>query len=254
MLEQPERGFALYRDAHLPGAVYAHLDRDLSDLGRRGLGRHPLPHAEAFGRALARWNVAPDTPVIAYDQDTGAYAARLWWLLRCCGHQAVWVLDGGLDAWIAAGLPVEAQVPAAGAGPDYPVHFDPAAVVDAAGVRDALARGGLLLDARGAARFHGEQEPIDPVAGHVPGARNRPFTENLEGGRFKPAERLRAEFSTLLAGRGAHEVIHMCGSGVTACHNALAMAHAGLPGSRLYAASWSGWIEDPQRPVATGAA
>jgi thiosulfate/3-mercaptopyruvate sulfurtransferase len=242
-----------YAEGHLPGAVYADLNRDLSDLNKPGLGRHPLPEAGAFGASLGRMGITPWTAVIAYDDGNGAYAARLWWLLRLAGHEPVAVLDGGIAAWRAAGLPLTQEQPQR-APSRYPVHFRLGEVESAESVQDMLAHdAGMLLDARGASRFRGDEEPIDRVAGHVPGARNRPFSENLgSDGRFKRKEKLRDEFAKLLGARAPGAVVHMCGSGVTACHNALAMEHAGMSGSRVYAGSWSGWMSDPSRPVAKG--
>ena len=253
-LTDPSHGPRAYAEGHIPGAAYANLDRDLSELGRPGLGRHPMPRAEAFGAFLGRVGITPATVVIAYDDGSGAYAARLWWLLRLAGHEAVAVLDGGLAAWTAAGLPITREIPER-ATTRYPVTFASEPVESAESVQAMLARdGGLLLDARGPTRFRGEEEPIDRVAGHVPGACNRPFTQNLRpDGTFKDRAVLREEFESALGGRAPDAVVHMCGSGVTACHNLLAMEHAGLAGSRLYAGSWSGWISDPSRPVAKGA-
>lgn len=253
-LADPGAGRRQYLDGHLPGAVYAHLDQHLSDLSKAGRGRHPLPDAVDFSRHLSRWGIAPDTLVIAYDQSQSAFAARLWWMLRAAGHGNAVVLDGGFDAWRRAGLPVD-TVPTL---PD-PVRrqavFDPALAVDADAVdRLRQDRAWLLLDARPGPRFRGEVEPLDPVAGHVPGAVNRPVADNLEAdGRFKPVAALRAEFDTLLAGRPPTTVVSMCGSGVTACHTLLAMAAAGLDGARLYPGSWSEWCSQPGRAVATGA-
>lgn len=254
-LADPEKGRRDYRLGHIPGAVYAHLDEDLSELGKQasGLGRHPLPEPEAFAAALGRWGWRPDVTVVAYDAAGGAMvAARLWWLLHVAGLPAR-VLDGGLAAWSAAGLPLEH-----GTTKREPtrvqVGFDAAQVL----YTDAVQRGShaadmLLLDARAAPRYRGEVEPIDRVGGHVPGARNRPFADNLrDDGHFRPAAELRAEFEALLEGHDPADVVHMCGSGATACHNLLAMEHAGLRGSRLYAPSWSGWVSDPVRPIASG--
>ena len=243
-----------YLAAHIPGAVYAHLDHDLSDLSLRGLGRHPLPDDARLSAALSRWGWRPDLDVVAYDDANGALAAaRLWWLLRLAGHTRVGVLDGGLAAWRAAGLPLETG-PVPQAPTNAHVHLDRAQIVGIDELERRRAAGGLLLvDARAAPRYRGEVEPIDAVGGHVPGALNRPFADNLDaGGRFKAAAELRHEFEALLGGH-ASEVVHMCGSGVTACHNQLAMEHAGLAGSRVFAPSWSGWISDPARAVATGA-
>jgi thiosulfate/3-mercaptopyruvate sulfurtransferase len=253
-LSDPGKGEREFLEAHIPGAVYASLDRDLSDLSKNGLGRHPLPDAPAFSQTLSRWGWTPRSRVLAYDDNGGALAAaRLWWMLRICGIDAA-VLDGGLRAWREAGLPLEH-------GPSRPreptqveVHFDPAQVVyyeELERLRDEPST--LLLDARGAVRYRGEVEPIDPVAGHVPGALNRPFGDNLDAnGRFKPAARLREEFAAVVGHRVPRGVVHMCGSGVTAAHNLLAMEIAGLHGSRLFAPSWSGWVSDPDRPVAKG--
>lgn len=243
-----------YREGHIPGAVYASLDHDLSDLSRQaeGLGRHPLPLETAFSSALSRWGWRPGMQVVCYDAAGGSLAAaRLWWLLRLAGVRGVAVLDGGYAAWVAAGLPVESGE-AARAASKVALHFDTAQyLVDHAQLLGVPQR--LLLDARAAPRYRGEVEPIDRVGGHVPGALNRPFSENLAAdGRFKPAETLREEFLALLGTHAPQDVVHMCGSGVTACHNLLAMERAGLLGSRLYAPSWSGWVSDPNRPVAKG--
>jgi thiosulfate/3-mercaptopyruvate sulfurtransferase len=245
-------GSRVYAQGHIPGAVYANVETDLSDLSRQGLGRHPLPDASAFSDLLARWGWTPQMRVVAYDAANGALAAaRLWWMLRIMGAREVAVLDGGWQAWQAAGLPVETQARSR-TPTSVEVEFDPSQIVYTDALQ-AMRKDMLLLDARAAPRFRGEVEPIDPVAGHVPGARNRPFSDNLASdGRFKPAPQLRAEFEALLEGRKPDDVVHMCGSGVTACHNLLAMEHAGLAGSRIYAPSWSGWI-GADRPVATGA-
>lgn len=248
-------GWQAYGAAHVPGAYYAHLDVDLSDLGRSGLGRHPLPDPRVFAAILGRFGIDPDSRVVCYDDAGGALAAaRAWWLLRTMGHARVTVLDGGWRAWRDAGLPVAADRPVHRIG-DYPLAWREAAVVaDADALAQLLADDAIvLLDARDGARFRGESEPLDARAGHVPGAINRPFRDNLaDDGRYKSAARLRAEFTELLRGRAPTQVVHMCGSGVTALHNLLAMEHAGLGGSRLFAPSWSGWIVDPRRPVATG--
>jgi thiosulfate/3-mercaptopyruvate sulfurtransferase len=252
-LADPDRAARDYADAHVPGAVFAHLDHDLSGPHRRGAGRHPLPDATAFSATLSRWGWQPDRRVIVYDAANGALAAaRLWWLLRFAGQPAA-VLDGGLDAWRSAGFPLES-----GGVETEPtevrIAFDPeriASVDEVARARTDPAL--LLLDARAAPRYRGDVEPLDTAAGHVPGARNRPFGDNLQAdGRFKPATELAREFASLLGRVDPGAVVHMCGSGVTACHNLLAMEHAGLAGSRLFAPSWSGWIEDPAHPVAVG--
>ncbi|MDE2315213.1 MAG: sulfurtransferase [Xanthomonadaceae bacterium] len=253
-LADPAKGRRDYLDGHIPGAVYAELDADLSDLSlqSQGMGRHPLPSAEAFSSVLGRWGWRPGLQVVAYDAANGALAAaRLWWLLRLAAERAVAVLDGGYGAWLAAGLPVETAVPLRTAT-TVAVRFEPAAaVLDHAALHAAPAP--LLIDARAMPRYRGDVEPLDPVAGHVPGALNRPFADNLAAdGRFKDASELRREFLALIGPRAPADVVHMCGSGVTACHNLLAMEHAGLAGSRLYAPSWSGWVSDRSRPVALG--
>lgn len=244
-------GESAWRESHLPGAQYAHLDRDLSGPHAPGAGRHPWPEADAFGDWLGRGGVTPDMQVVAYDAGDGAFAARLWWLLRTFGHRDVAVLDGGWARWRALDLPVDAATPAF-PSTVYRGAFDASALSSAAGIPARLAAGDLLVDARAPERFRGEVEPIDRVAGHVPGATNRPYAANLRDGRFKSAAELADEFAALLDGRAPSQVVAMCGSGVTACHHLLAMAHAGLPGAQLFAGSWSGWIEDAQRAVATG--
>ena len=246
-------GRRLHEAAHLPGAVLASLNADLSGPASASTGRHPLPSPQQFAATLSRWGLTPATRVIAYDQGPGAYAARLWWMLRARGHQAVQVLDGGWAAWVAAGLPVESGAAVARpASVVAPVPF--AGVVEAeqvlAELRSATA---VVIDARGADRYAGQNETLDPVAGHIPGALNRPFTDNLgSDGRFKPAALLREQWQARLAGRPVQQMISSCGSGITACHNLLALSVAGLDGGRLYAGSWSHWIRDPSRPVATG--
>ena len=253
-------GEAAFRVSRLPGARYVHLDRDLSDKQRPATeGRHPLPSAHAFAATLGRLGIAPGSQVVVYDAGDGAMAAaRFWWMLRLLGHARVAVLDGGFAAWVAAaGAPLETGEAAGDAdAPPYPVHaFDAAQVATNEEVVARLGDApGWLLDARSGERFRGEAEPIDRVAGHIPGARNRPFGDNLREGRFRPAEELRAEFSRLIAGRDPRSVVLNCGSGVTACHNLLAMEVAGLSGARIHAPSWSGWIADPARPIATGEA
>lgn len=249
------KGENVWRQAHLPAAHYAHLGRDLSDLRKPGLGRHPLPDIDDFAATLMRWGWTPDMQVVAYDDANGAIAARLWWMLRLIGHRRSAVLDGGFSAWLAAALPLSGLAPPAAAG-QADLAFAREEIVYADELTEGLQQGRLLLlDARGTARFRGEAEPIDPVAGHIPGARNRPFTDNLSAaGLFKPARELRTEFDTVTDGFAPAQVVHSCGSGVTACHNLLAMEYAGLAGSRIFAPSWSGWIADPERPVARGAA
>lgn len=251
-LANPSAGKAAHEAAHLPGARHADLDRDLAGAKTGRNGRHPLPDRAAFAAWAGRAGIAPGVQVVAYDDQGGPYAARCWWLLRWLGHDAVAVLDGGFSAWRASGGATEDTMPApaADAAP-YPAAAAPAMpTVDADALLAALGRV-RLVDARAAARFRGEVEPLDSVAGHIPGATLRCFQDNLQpGGRFKPAEQLRAEFDAWATPPA--QVVHQCGSGVTACHNLLAMAHAGLEGSALYPGSWSEWCADPARPVATG--
>jgi thiosulfate/3-mercaptopyruvate sulfurtransferase len=250
-LADPGAGERAYSEAHIPGAVYAHLDRDLSDHRKQGQGRHPWPDSVDFTARLAAWGIDPQTRVIAYDDGDGAHAARLWFLLRALGHVDVAVLDGGFARWKALGLPVESRLPSPSPAA-YEAAFDLDRLLDAGQVQERLAAGDVLLDARAGARFRGEVEPLDVAAGHVPGARSRPYADDLADGRFKPAGDLWREFLELMDGRDPSRTIAMCGSGVTACHLLLAMEHAGLDGAKLFTGSWSGWISDPTRPIATG--
>jgi thiosulfate/3-mercaptopyruvate sulfurtransferase len=250
-LADPQAGARAYAQAHLPGAHYADLDRDLS-AARTGInGRHPLPSRATFARTAARWGVRPGVAAVCYDDQGSTYAARAWWMLRWLGHHEAAVLDGGRGAWRDAGGALSSAVPPAASDPPYPLPpADGMPTVDAAWLLSRPGRD-IVLDARAGERFRGEVEPLDPVAGHVPGARNRFFRDNLgPDGRFLAAERLRAAFDAYGAEPGAF--VHLCGSGVTACHNLLAMEHAGLAGSRLYPGSWSEWCADPARPVARG--
>jgi thiosulfate/3-mercaptopyruvate sulfurtransferase len=253
-LADTDAGEKRFGRSHLPGSHYLHLDRDLSATKTGRNGRHPLPDRAAFARKVAALGVGPETQVVALDAQGGVYAARLWWMLRWLGHRAVAVLDGGIQAWQRAGGALTDQ-PSASPLPTptpYPERASLAPSVDAAGVATRPPRR-AVLDARSGERFRGDAEPIDPVAGHIPGALNRFHRDNLaEGGVFKAGDRLRDEFRVLLGDRSPDEVIHSCGSGVTACHNLLAMEHAGLAGSLLYPGSWSEWSADPARPIARG--
>ena len=253
-LARPEAGEAAWREGHLPGAHYLHLDRDLS--AKDGVpalcgGRHPLPTREVFAATAARLGLTPDTPVVLVDAQGGMFAARAWWMLRWIGARDVRVLDGGLAAWRAAGGALEpGEVAPAAPGLAWPLGPEPEGLRLTADALAAQLGRVALLDARAPERYRGDVEPLDPVAGHIPGALNRPFSANLgPDGRFLPPEALRAAFQGLA---GARPVVHQCGSGVTACHNLLAMAVAGLPGGALYAGSWSEWCSDPARPVAQG--
>jgi len=253
-LLEPAAGRAGYEHGHIPGSRYADLDHDLARAPAPSEGRHPLPDAATFAATLGDWGVGPDDTVVAYDDASGAIAARLWWLLGWVGHRGrALVLDGGFAAWQVAQLPIETALPA-WQPKRYPTPSAPAApVVDTNDISARQRAGDLVVDARGAARYRGEQEPIDPVAGHVPGARNWPFSNHSVAGVFRPPAELRSELLQLLDGREPQQLVAMCGSGVTACQLLLAMAVAGLDGGKLYAGSWSEWIRDPKRPVAKGA-
>lgn len=273
-LMQPHAGEKHYLESHIPGAVYANLDTALSakhgvnpaktgadsvitvtgaDAPASG-GRHPLPNREKFATWLSSVGFANDMQAVVYDRNGANYCGRLWWMLKWAGHDNVAVLDGGLQAWQAAGG-------ALGSG-EEPAHFqsnfklgpEKARLISPATVLDQLGKPGqTLVDARGAPRFRGEIEPLDPVAGHIPGALNRPFNQNMGAdGKFKPAAQLKAEFEELLAGRPASSVVHHCGSGVSAVPNILAMEIAGLGSTGLYAGSWSDWCSDTSRPVERG--
>jgi thiosulfate/3-mercaptopyruvate sulfurtransferase len=257
-LNNPEAGRRAYLEGHIPGARYADLNRDLSAPISATSGRHPLPSPVDFAAILARLGVGRVTQVIAYDDSGGAYAARLWWLLRWAGHAAAAVLDGGIKAWVSEGGGLrsgeEEPLPSAQVSPDLS-RADAAAVMSTDDLERRLSDPAfLLIDARAAERFEGTVESIDAVAGHVKGAVNHPFSANLGAdGRFLPAPVLRQEWESRLAGRSPTQVAVMCGSGVTACHNLLSLEVAGLRGAKLYAGSWSEWIRDPRRAIARGA-
>ena len=244
-------GERAFEQGHLPGAIYAHLDRELAGAKTGRNGRHPLPARADWAATLARLGVTPARAVVLYDAQGGMYAARAWWMLLWAGHRAASVLDGGLPAWKADGGALETgAVPPVAAPSPYPLGESLVAAVDADALQKSLGRV-TLLDARAGERYRGEVEPLDKRAGHIPGARSRFFKDNLDAqGRFKPAAELRAAFAAF--GAPPAQVVHQCGSGVTACHNLLAMAVAGLPGSALYPGSWSEWSSDPARPVAVG--
>ncbi|HMM47139.1 MAG TPA: sulfurtransferase [Thiobacillaceae bacterium] len=252
-LTDTEAGRRAYAKAHIPGAHYVHLDEDLSAPAGEKPGRHPLPDPEVLTAKLCAWGVGVNKQVVVYDDSYGSMAVRLWWLLRWLGHPGVALLDGNYQKWTREGRPVNAEVPQAHKAACACLP-EPSQVVAAAEILHASQTGEqLILDARPDRRFTGEFEPIDPIAGHVPGAVNWPFDENLDvDGTFLPPEALRANYQALLKGKAPWQVLHMCGSGVTACHNVLAMEIAGLPGSRLYPGSWSEWITDPSKPIATG--
>ena len=243
-------GERAYAEGHVPGAVFLHCDRDLSGPMTGSNGRHPLPAPDELAARLGAIGVGAATQVVIYDDAQGMIAGRLWWLLRWLGHERVAVLDGGLQAWQAASQPLSSAPPSLRPASFVARPID--AMVDAGYVQAFLQTSRMhLVDARSPDRFRGENETIDPVGGHIPGAVNRFFRDNLQAdGRFKPAAELRAEWLAVLAGAASGQVVHQCGSGVSACHNMLAMEIAGLPGSRLYAGSWSEWCADRGRPVA----
>lgn len=254
-------GRRAWQAGHLPGAVHADLETDLAApaASAPGQGRHPLPEQAAFCASLGCWGIGVDTPVVVYDAADGSMAAaRLWWLLRLLGHRQVAVLDGGVAAWTAAGLAVETGAPVVPALPPYPGCYELSRVVTAAQVQARLGqRPGWLLDARAAARFAGDTEPVDAVAGHVPGALNLPYAALTAQGRLLPPAQVRQQLAAVLgdrvpAGMALSDTVLMCGSGVTACHLLLALEHAGLTGAKVFAGSWSGWISDSMRPVAVG--
>lgn len=253
-LTDPDGGRRAYEAGHIPGARYVHLDEDLASPAGPDTGRHPLPDPKVLTEKLCRWGVGVNRQVVVYDDSYGAMAARMWWLLRWLGHPDVALLDGGYPKWLREKRPVATEVPADIQRAACACLPERSQWTSAGEVLQATADGKTrLIDARPDRRFSGEYEPFDPVAGHVPGAINWPFDENLDtDGTFLPPEALREQYQALLKGVAPHEVIHMCGSGVTACHNVLAMEAAGLPGSKLYPGSWSEWITDPSRPVATG--
>lgn len=249
-LTDPDLGLAAYAAGHIPGALHAHIDRDLSGRASGTNGRHPLPARQAFIGWLERAGVTSGDSIVVYDDVGGAFAARLWWLLRWAGHGDVAILDGGFQAWQAAGQRLETRTPSF-ATSTYPDAGSGQSTVDADAVlRNITAPAFQLVDARAASRFAGQGETIDPVGGHIPGAANRPFADNLDAdGFFRPISALKADFLALIGDRTPQEVVHQCGSGVTACHNLFAMELAGLPGSRLYPGSWSEWCADAARPM-----
>jgi thiosulfate/3-mercaptopyruvate sulfurtransferase len=252
-LTDTEAGRRAYLQGHLPGACYAHLDEHLSSPIGPQTGRHPLPDPSRLADWLGECGVSSESRVVVYDDVGGAFAVRLWWLLRWIGHDRAALLDGGLQAWVAAGGALTRELPrheprALIARPD-----DSRWISTEALAAELSAGNAILIDARAPERFRGEQEPIDPTAGHIPGAINLPLTGNLDrDGRLLAPDRLRKRFVDALGDSPHASVVHSCGSGVNACHNLLAMEVAGLSGSRLYAGSWSEWIRSPERPVATG--
>ena len=254
-LEDPDYGRCSYAEGHIEGAQYADLERHLSGPVTKGVtGRHPLPAADTLVQQLRAWGINADTDVVLYDDGPGAFAARAWWLLAWLGKRdGVFILDGGLKAWHSAGFPLSLDAPVIEPG-TFAGTPDNHLLLDADHLQKRLGQPGLtLIDARAQARFRGEVEPIDPVAGHIPGAQCAAFNENLgSDGRFLPAEQLKERFAAQLHGRSPDELVAYCGSGVTACHNLFALSLAGYPLGKLYAGSWSEWITDPAREIATG--
>ena len=246
-------GIRAYREGHIPGAVFANIDTQLSGIKTGLNGRHPLPSRDDLIETFREWGINNDTQIVAYDAQGGQFASRLWWLARWLGHRRVALLDGGWSKWSSETQLISRDVPVGARG-----NFTPSeSMMPLVTVQQLLQRleesDRTLLDARTPERYRGEEEPIDPVAGRIPGARNRPWQQNLNSDQtFKSPSVLRSEFDALLAARSPSQVTHQCGSGVTACHNVFAMELAGLPGSALYAGSWSEWIADPKRPIATG--
>lgn len=255
LLTDPAYGRTAYGEGHIPGAVFADLDHDLCGAIGPGTGRHPLPEWGTFCDWLGRQGVHPGSTVVAYDDSHGAFASRLWWMLRCLGHERVAVLDGGFARWLREGRSTDAAPPTHRPA-TYRAQPDTAQLVPLNILQESLDDPAMLLvDARTGERYRGESEPIDPRAGHIPGAINVPYAENVNGdGTFLPPERLRERLLASYGGVAPERTVHYCGSGVTACHNLLAQAIAGLPPGRLYAGSWSQWCADPARPAELGQA
>ncbi len=248
-LTRPESGRQAYAKGHIPGARYAHLNEDLCGPITSNSGRHPLPDPALLARKLGLWGVGQGQQVVVYDDSFGSMAVRLWWLLRWLGHDAVALLDGGFPSWARQGRELNAEIPVLRPADFHPAPND-SLWVGSDAVLDAQRQKRVIIDARAEERFSGFIEPLDKVAGHIPGSLNSPFEDNLDmRGNFLPAEELRALYASLLQGARPDAVIHMCGSGVTACHNLLALEIAGMPGGKLYAGSWSEWITDPSRPI-----
>lgn len=252
-LSQPEAGAAAYRDSHIPRALYAHLDRDLSGPVTPNSGRHPLPDPDRLAATLGDWGIGADTQVVCYDAQANAYAGRLWWLLRWLGHTRVAVLDGGLEQWEEEKRPLTAEIPVI-AKTQFRGKPNPHLFITTDELASLLgSKGNRLIDVRTPERYNGEKEPIDSLAGHIPGAINLPYRTNLDSGDcYLPPEALKKMYQRVLGDCTPEHCILMCGSGVTACHSLIALEIAGLSGARLYVGSWSEWIRDPQRPVETG--
>jgi len=252
-LANSDAGGYAYRHGHIPHARYAHLDNDLSSAITSFTGRHPLPDFTLLAKKLGAWGIANDSQVVVYDDAGGVFAGRLWWLLRCLGHDKVAVLDGGIQHWQKQGFSLTTTLPTIRSTTFRP-YLNTGHWLNSSQVQNSLAKKAIcLIDARTPERYRGEQEPIDPVAGHIPGALNRVFQLNLDNqGLFLSAEHIASQFKQLIGKTSPEQVVHYCGSGVTACHNLLAMEYAGLNGSKLYTGSWSEWIRDKNRGVSTG--
>ena len=246
-LANPEAGRKAYKESHIPGAIHVDLDQDLSGSKNGSNGRHPLPSPEAWAKTKTRLGISPNTLVVAYDKQGSVYASRLWWMLKATGHANVRVLDGGLDSWNGPMGTIPRQ-PTPTNQTLEPMPFVGLVLVDEV-MGNLQSQKNIVLDARANDRFHGENETLDPVGGHIPGAINHFFKDNLSATAFKTPEQLFKDFIDLLGPNKPSQVIHQCGSGVTACHNLLAMEVAGLKGSRLYAGSWSEWCANPERPI-----
>lgn len=252
-LMTPEWGREAFEQGHIPGAIFVSIDEDLSGTKTGRNGRHPLPSVPVAAQNFGKMGISNNSQVVVYDQGSGMFAGRLWWMLRWLGHENVKVLDGGISQWKKQGYGLDSGVGKPHPSTTFVAHEQQQMLRNAAQTLQTLGDGEhLILDARAPERYRGEVEPMDAIAGHIPGALNRPFTHNLDNGVFKPAQQLRTEFLALLGGTLPHAVIHQCGSGVSAANNLLAMAHAGLEGSQLYAGSWSEWCSDASRPVAVG--
>ena len=249
-LTNAKAGFEMYKTAHITGAIYVNVDQDLSGKKTGGNGRHPLPTPEEWAMTRQGLGIANHTHVVAYDSHGGTFASRLWWMLRSIGHASVQVLDGGLDAWNGSFSSVgRAPKPLSTKPEAYP--YQGVVLIDEMEKNVATQERKMVIDARAPDRFRGENETLDPVGGHIPGATNRCFKENLVAGKFKSPELLYKEFVLLIGQQKPGTIIHSCGSGVSACHNLLAMEAAGLSGSRLHVGSWSEWCSDPKRPIET---
>ena len=252
LLKDPNGGLEKFNQGHIHGAQFADMDKDLSSPMTNSSGRHPLPNANTLIEKLQLWGVNNNSQIVCYDDVSGAFAARMWWLLNWVGHKDVAVLDGGIDKWIAGGLPLEQELRTRLRG-NFSGQANDALWVDIEFIQQQLLHNNIkLLDARSNERFTAVDSKTDPVPGHIPGADSYPFSENLKQGMFLSADELASRFMSALSGYDQNQIINMCGSGVTACHNLLAMSIAGLPQTRLYVGSWSEWIKDNSRPVATG--